>query len=94
MKTMTNDDAISRFETFIGDTPCVVEILYWEYFKPGFLGGAPEHCYPDEGGYGEWVLLDMDGNHSRELESLLTDVEIERINQKAFEHMEGDYDTN
>lgn len=94
MKTMTNDDAISRFDTIIGDTPCVVEILYWEYFTPGFLGGPPENCYPDEGGYGEWVILDADGKQNDELDALLTDVEVERINQEAFDHMEGGDDQN
>lgn len=94
MQKQILDDSISRFETIIGDTPCLVDIVYWEYFQPGHLSGPPENCYPDEGGYGEWILLDMDGKHSRELESLLTDAEIERINQEAFEHMEGDYDKN
>lgn len=92
MQKQTVDDSISRFKTTIGDIPCLVDIVYWEYFTPGFLGGPPENCYPDEGGYGEWVLLDEDGKQSDELDALLTNAEIERINQEAFDHMESEHE--
>ena len=77
-----------QIESYIGDEPCIVKVLSWEYYTHAKLSGPPEDCYPDDGGYGEWEVCGMDGKPNEELASQLSDEDIERINQELFDEIE------
>lgn len=79
---------LKEFETTVAGIPCRVGVTAWEPFSPARLGGAPEHCYPADGGYGEWELLDQRGRRAPWLERKLTAEETYRIEDQVFEHME------
>jgi hypothetical protein len=66
-------------------------VTAWEPYRPAFISGPPDNCYPAEGGCGEWELLDLDGNPSAELDKLVrTYPQVERaIDQEVFDFMEG-----
>ena len=38
----------------------VISVTHYEPILEGRTSGAPEHCYPEEGGWAEWELLDGD----------------------------------
>lgn len=80
-----------EFETTCCDIPCIVRVTAWEPYRPAFISGPPDNCYPAEGGCGEWELLDLDGNPSAELDKLVrTYPQVERaIDQEVFDFMEG-----
>lgn len=82
-----------EFETTCCDIPCIVRVTYWEPYRPAFISGPPENCYPAEGGCGDWELLDMDGNPAPWLEEKLEGNrrECERLEQEVFDHMEGNW---
>ena len=79
-----------EFETTCCDIPCIVRVTAWEPYRPAFISGPPENCYPAEGGCGEWELLDLDGNPSAELDDLVRRYPqvAQAMEQKVFEHME------
>lgn len=52
------------------------------WHEPGFYSGAPEDCYPDEGDAEIISVVDSDGF---DWINLLTDDEIDRINDLIFE---------
>lgn len=81
--------SLREFEDRVAGIPCVIAVTYWEPFRPGFLSGPPELCYPDEGGCGEWEVLDRRGRPAPWLERKLTDAERERIDQRVFDVMEN-----
>lgn len=80
-----------EFETTCCDIPCIVRVTAWEPYRPAFISGPPDNCYPAEGGCGEWELLDLDGNPSAELDKLVrTYPQVERaLDQEVFDFMEG-----
>jgi len=82
--------SIAEIETTCCDIPCIVRVTAWEPYRPAFISGPPENCYPAEGGCGDWELLDLDGNPSAELDDLVRRYpQVERsIDQQVFEHME------
>jgi len=71
-------EELTRFVMTIRGRDVEVMILSWEPFQRG-------DCYPDEGGTGEWILLDpeMGGYDS------LTRAEKQKINDDCFSVMEG-----
>jgi hypothetical protein len=79
---------MKSFATKVCGIPCLVQITAWEKHRPGRIYGPPEHCYPDEGGYGTWELLDRRGRPAPWLEKKLTDKEINRIEDEVYEHAE------
>lgn len=77
--------------------PAIIRVLDWEPRRPGRLFGPPEDCYPDEGGYGEWKILDRNKRPAPWLEVKLIDdpKEHDRIEELVFDTMEStqdDYD--
>jgi len=82
--------SIAEIETTCCDIPCIVRVTAWEPYRPAFISGPPENCYPSEGGCGEWELLDLDGNPSAELDDLVRRYPqvAQAMEQKVFEHME------
>jgi len=35
----------------------------WEPYVPGVTHLAPDHCYPPEGGFGEWEIIEPECQH-------------------------------
>lgn len=84
--------SIAEIETTCCDIPCIIRVTAWESYRPAFISGPPENCYPAEGGCGEWELLDLDGNPSPELDEWVRRYpQVARsIDQQVFDYMEGD----
>lgn len=78
-----------EIEAEIKDTPCVIRVLSWEPYRPGFISGPPESCYPDEGGFGDWEILDQDRKPAEWLRDTLTDKDVAEIDLMLFKHIEG-----
>lgn len=83
---------MSEFEYTCCGIPCIVRVTHWESFRPAYIGGPPENCYPAEGGEGEWEILDRKGRPAPWLERKLTGQELARLEHAIFEHMENQYD--
>ena len=78
------------FDTTIQGEDCTIHVLWWEPFRPAYISGPPEDCYPDEGGFGEWVVLTPDHEPWPELSDAMTDKDISRIDAEVFRFMEVD----
>ena len=85
---------MTEFETRVCGIPCIIRVRYWEVYIPARVSGPPEQCYPEEGGEGDWEILDRRGRPAPWLEAKLTDRERIRIDEEIFNHMENrdDYD--
>lgn len=79
---------IHELQTEIGETECTIRLYNWEPYKPAYISGAPENCYPAEGGYGDWEVF-VDGERAKWLEEQLTDKDIELVEEQLFSMMEG-----
>jgi len=79
---------MSEFETRVCGIPCIVRVLSWEPYVPAKVSGPPEHCYPAEGGCGEWEILDTRGRLAPWLENKMTDKDHRLLSEKVFNHME------
>ena len=80
---------MKEIETVVCGVECVVRIHSWERYRPAKLGGAPEDCYPAEGGYGDWQLFDGEGDPLPLVEEQMTAVDRERLEQELFDYMES-----
>lgn len=80
---------LREFETAVAGIPCRIGITAWEPHRPGRFSAAPEYCYPDDGGYGEWEVLDRNGRRAPWLERKLTANETDHIEEQVFELMEN-----
>jgi hypothetical protein len=80
-----------EFEDTCCGIPCIVRVISWEPYRPAFISGPPENCYPAEGGCGEWEVLDVRGRSAPWLEKKLqaNEREFDRLDQKVFRQMEG-----
>ena len=85
---------MTEFESTVCGIPCIIRVTYWESYRPAYVSGLPENCYPAEGGCGDWEVLDRRGRPAAWLERKLTDRERSLIDGEVFGHMEascGDY---
>ena len=80
--------SVLEFEDRVAGIPCIIAVTDWEPYVPAQISGPPEHCYPAEGGCGEWIVLDRRGRLAPWLERKLTDRERDRIDALVFEKME------
>ena len=80
---------MSEFETRVCGIPCIVRVLSWEPYLPAKVSGPPEYCYPAEGGYGEWEILDSRGRPAPWLEQKMTDADRRKIESFLFDQMEN-----
>ena len=78
-----------EFDATVMGIPAIIRVTYWERYVPAQISGPPEHCYPAEGGCGDWEVLDRRGRPAPWLERKLTEEERERLDQAVFDHMEG-----
>jgi len=83
---------MTEFESTVCGIPCIIRVTYWESYRPPYLGGAPENCYPSEGGEGEWEILDRNGRPAPWLEAKMTDSERVDLDDEVFEYMESQND--
>lgn len=74
-------------EARVAGIPCQINVTSLEPFRPGRYSGAPEDCYPDEGGDVEYEILDRRGRTAPWLERKVTEKEHERILDTIFEDM-------
>lgn len=65
-----------------------IEIQSWIPYVYPILGGPPEACSPAEGGYGDWVILDENGEENEALMQTLTPDETQMIDEVCFTEME------
>ena len=52
----------------VAGIPCQVRVLWAEAYRPAYLWGPPERCYPAEGPECEWEITDRRGRHEPWLE--------------------------
>ena len=83
---------MSEFETRVCGIPCIVRVKYYEVYIPAKVSGPPEHCYPEEGGEGEWEILDRRGKPAPWLERKMTPADDDQLNREIFNHMESNRD--
>ena len=83
---------MSEFDTTVCGIPCIVRVLSWERYVPAKVSGPPEYCYPSEGGYGEWEILDRRGRPAPWLEKKMTAKDEAKIEQFLFDKMENQDD--
>ena len=77
------------FETTCCGVECLIRVNDWEPYRPAFISGPPEDCYPAEGGCGDWEILDLDGNPAPHLHEKLSPAGERRLEQEVFDYMEG-----
>ena len=81
---------MTEFETTVCGIPCIIRVLSWDEYRPAYLGGAPENCYPAEGGSGDFEILDRKGYRAKWLEKKLTARDEDAIQELIYDHMEND----
>jgi hypothetical protein len=79
---------VTEFESRVCGIPCIIRVKYWEVYIPAQRSGPPERCYPEEGGEGDWEILDRKGRPAAWLEKKLTESDRQRIDAEIFNHME------
>lgn len=82
--------SLADIETEIQGIPAIVRVTDWEPYVEGKFHGPPDSCYPAEGGWGEWEILDRRGRPAPWLEEKLTTAERELIDELVFDRMESD----
>jgi hypothetical protein len=85
---------MTEFESTVCGIPCRIRVTHWEAYVPARVSGPPESCYPSEGGYGDWEILDRNGRPAAWLERKLNLQQRALIEQEVFNHMEYHYDDN
>lgn len=77
-----------EFASNVCGIPCIIQVTYYEPYRQAYVSGPPEYCYPAEGGYCEWDVLDRRGRPAAWLERKLTSSERSRIDKEIFEEIE------
>ena len=54
---------LAEIPYFHNDVDVTIGVLDWEPYVPGVTHLAPEYCYPPEGGYGEWEIIEPEWRH-------------------------------
>ncbi len=82
---------MNEFQDRVCGIPCIIRVLSWDYYTPAKVNGPPEYCYPEEGGDGEWEVLDRRGRPAPWLEAKLANRpdEMSRLNVAVFRKMES-----
>ena len=80
---------MTEFETRVCGIPCLVKVTYWEPYVPAKVYGPPEHCYPSEGGEGDYEVCDLRGRPAKWLERKMTDQDHNLLAEEVFNYMES-----
>lgn len=81
---------MTEFKSTVCGIPCIIRVIRYVPYRPAYISGPPERCYPAEGGCGVWKVLDRRGRPAAWLERKLTDRERSRIDDEVFEYMEAE----
>ena len=79
---------LAQIEFSIEDTPCLIGVLHYETYTPAYTHGPPERCASAEGGYGDYELLDRNGDYAPGLAKKVTRKYEEMIQDAIFDCME------
>lgn len=82
---------MTEIESTVCGIPCIIKVTDWEPYRPAVLHADPARSYPEEGGSGDWEILDRKGRPAPWLERKLTPNERVRIEHDIFDHMERGY---
>ena len=83
-----NNRYIAEIETTVCGIPCIIGVTDYEGYVPAYISGAPENCYPAEGGYGEYDILDRKGYKAAWLERKITSRVESEIQESIFNYFE------
>lgn len=78
-----------NFESNVCGIPCIIRVIHYEPYRPAYVAGAPENCYPEEGGHSEWEVLDRRGSHAAWLERKINAQERSRINDEVDKQLKN-----
>ena len=81
--------SILELEERIAGIPCIIAVYYYEPYIPAKTSRPIDHCYPAEGGCGEWEVLDRNGRSAPWLAVKMTDDDVLRIDRRLLEEMEA-----
>ena len=79
---------IAEIESSICGIPCIIGVTDYEGYVPAYTSGPPENCYPSEGGYGDYEILDRKGYRALWLERKITASVEDDIQSEIFNHFE------
>jgi hypothetical protein len=80
---------MNTFSYRVCGIPCLVNVIDWEPYDPGQLSGPPDRCYPPEGGWAEFELLDKGGRRAEWLERKMKPQDREDVEVAAVQFMNG-----
>jgi hypothetical protein len=86
---MAKQHYIAEIETTVAGIPCLIGVTDYEAYTPAYISGPPENCYPAEGGYGDYEILDRKGYRALWLERKITSRVESEIQESIFNHFEG-----
>lgn len=79
---------IAEIEARVCGIPCLIGVIDYEAYVPAKVSGPPEYCYPSEGGYGDWEILDQRGRPAPWLAKKMTAKDHDEVDEIIFNHME------
>ena len=79
---------IAEIETTVCGIPCIIGVTDYEGYVPAYISGLPENCYPAEGGYGDYDILDRKGYKAAWLERKVTSRIENEIQSEIFNYFE------
>jgi hypothetical protein len=79
---------ICAFESQVLGIPCVIEVLDWEPYVPPMSYGHPDACSPEEGGYGNYLILTRKGKPAKLIERKMSHKDRQDLELEIFEYME------
>lgn len=80
---------VAEIDARVCGIPCKIGVLCYEPYSPAYLYGPPERCFPAEGGYGDYELLDKRGRRAQWLEKKIDSNEEIHIQEQIFDALEG-----
>jgi hypothetical protein len=80
---------IAEIEARVAGIPCLIGVTSWWPYVPARTYGPPEDCYPEEGGYGDWEVLDRRGRPAPWLSKKLCSRDEQAIEELLFEHFDN-----
>lgn len=84
----TKNHYIAEIETTVCGIPCIIGVTDYEGYTPAYVSGPPENCYPAEGGYGYYEILDRKGYRAQWLERKVTSRVEDQIQDDIYNHFE------
>ena len=70
--------------------PCLVRVTNWVPWTACRVTAEADDSYPEDGGYGDWEILDLKARPAPWLARKLTPDTRAELEQEIFNHMEND----